>query len=90
MATRKISQLDQVDTEDFLSSNPDFSYLKDGGNVLKNFYFETSELHNEQTQQYLSKKMSGLDLSAFLLTDVLYAINQLSSKIDYLITSQNS
>ena len=90
MAVRRISQLDLLDDNNYLIKTPDgVSGLKDGGNVLSGYLFETSELKDEETQHYLSKKMTGLDLSAFLLTDITNILFQLSAEITNKLNQSN-
>ena len=81
MAVRRISQLDRVELSGFLDMNADNATVLENGNVLSNYLFETSELYDKSRELYLSKKLTGLDLSAMLLTDITNTLLQLSGAI---------
>lgn len=84
MATRRISQLDKFE----LSSVIDFEETENKErtillpNALSGFLFEVSELYPDGTgKHYLSKKLTGSDLSTMMLANVNNILFSLSSLI---------
>lgn len=86
MSIKQIQQLEFIDLSSEITipdlNSPYGIRLRDDGNILSNFLFETSQFieeKNEAVSYFKSKKLDGLDLSALLFSEVMDKIQILSS-----------